>query len=91
MILIDMRQLAIYFRAKRVKDDTALRFDGIVHNCCGVSGNNHQLAFIIHREGVFGYPRVEQIQRPQDVTLSESDNCVVVKDGYAYELRRAAR
>lgn len=86
-----MRQLVIYFRAKRVKDETALRFDGIVHNCCKVSENNHSLSFIVHRDGVFGHPRVEQVKRPLDVTISESDNCVVVKDGYAYELRRDAR
>ena len=91
MILIDMRQLRIYFRAKRLKDETALKFDGVVHNCCKISENNPKLAFIVYRIGVFGHPMVEQITRPNDVKISEDDNFVVVKDGYAYELRRAAR
>lgn len=62
-------------------------FNGVVHNCCNVSANNHDLAFVIRRS-VLGYPMVEQIARPRNVSLSETDNCVIVKDGYAYELTR---
>lgn len=70
--------------------EIAAMFDGIVHNCCRVSGNNHQLAFVIHRS-VKGYPRVESLRRPDIVQLSETDDCVIVKDGYVYELKKETR
>lgn len=37
---------------------------------------------------MFGYPRLEQIDRPSNVRLSELDDCVIVKDGYVYELTK---
>ena len=60
--------------------------DGIVHNCCRVSAANKELAFVVHRVGVFGGPVIEQIARPENVQISETDDCVVVKDGRVYQL-----
>lgn len=82
-----------YLRQKRDemrRREIAAMFDGVVHNCCKVSSNNHQLAFVIHRS-VKGYPRVESLRRPDIVQLSETDDCVIVKDGYMYELKKEAR
>lgn len=82
-----------YFARKREgirRREIEACFDGAVHNCCKVSSNNHQLAFVIHRS-VKGYPRVESLRRPDIVQLSERDDCVIVKDGYVYELRRETR
>lgn len=63
-------------------------FNGMVHKCCGITRNNPQITYVIHRS-VLGYPRVEvEPKRLNDVTLHESDNCVIVQDGYAYELTR---
>lgn len=63
-------------------------FDGMVHKCCGITRNNPQITYVIHRS-VLGYPRVEvEPKRLNDVTLHESDNCVIVQDGYAYELTK---
>lgn len=83
-----MRQIYAYYRAKYIKANTGRYFDGIVHNCCRLSAANNALAFAIHRVGVFGGPVIEQITRPQIVQLSETDDCVIVKDGYVYELTR---
>lgn len=82
-----------YFARKRDeinRREIAAMFYGAVHNCCRVSANNHSLAFAIHRS-VKGYPRIEQIKRPDEVALCESDDCVVVKDGYMFELKKESR
>lgn len=76
-------------RIEFLRTECRRKFDGVVHNCCKVSANNHKVAFAIHRS-VFGYPMVEQIERPNDVMLHEKGDCVVVKDGYAYELTKRA-
>ena len=83
-----MKRIRAYYRAKSMKANTGRYFDGIVHNCCRVSANNNDLAFAIHRVGVFGGPVIEQIQRPENVSLSETDDCVIVKDGFVYHLTR---
>lgn len=77
-------------RELMIRREAEASFAGAVHNCCRVSANNHSLAFAIHRS-VKGYPRIEQIKRPDEVALCESDDCVVVKDGYMFELRKDTR
>ena len=77
-------------RELMIRREAEASFAGAVHNCCRVSANNHSLAFAIHRS-VKGYPRIEQIKRPDVVALCESDDCVVVKDGYMFELRKETR
>lgn len=77
-------------RELMIRREAEASFAGAVHNCCRVSANNHSLAFAIHRS-VKGYPRIEQIKRPDEVALCESDDCVVVKDGYMFELRKETR
>ncbi len=74
-------------RAVYLKREALAKFAGVVHNCCNVSANNHDLAFVIKRS-VFGYPMVEQIKRPGDVMLHEDGDYVIVKDGYVYELTK---
>lgn len=86
----DVRGYLARNRDEIKRREIAAMFDGIVHNCCRVSGNNHQLAFVIHRS-VKGYPRVESLRRPDIVQLSETDDCVIVKDGYMYELKKETR
>lgn len=85
-----MRQIYAYYRAKSLKANTGRYFDGIVHNCCRLSAANNTLAFAIHRVGVFGGPVIEQITRPDSVQLSETDDCVIVKDGQVYQLKKEA-
>ena len=70
-----------------LKAEVRRKFDGVVHNCCKVSANNHKIAFVIYRS-VLGYPMLEQIDWRDNVVLSDKDNCVIVKDGYVYELTK---
>ena len=75
-------------RAKAIKQDAQLYFNSQVHHCCRVSANNHDIAYLIHRVGIFGGPKVELIKRPTEVGISDTDDFVVVRDGYVYELTR---
>ena len=74
-------------RIDYLRADCKRVFNGVVHNCCKVTANNHKVAFAIRRS-VFGFPMVEQIDRPNDVMLHEKGDWVVVKDGYVYELTK---
>ena len=88
-----MGRISTYLVRQRelmIRREAEASFAGAVHNCCRVSANNHSLAFAIHRS-VKGYPRIEQIKRPEVVALCESDDCVVVKDGYMFELKKETR
>ena len=78
-------------RAVRIKGEVNAYYHGMVHNCARVSAANRSLSFAVHRVGVFGGPLVEQITRPECVSLSETDRCVIVKDGMVYELKREER
>ena len=51
-----MKRIIAFYRGKSIKSNTGRYFDGIVHNCCKVSAANNDLAFAIHRVGVFGGP-----------------------------------
>lgn len=83
--------LSVLWRAKRIKDEARLFFEGTVHNCARVSAVNKDLAFAVHKVGIFGGPVIEKIDRPDIVELSETDSCVVVKDGLVYELKSEVR
>ena len=85
------RATLVRMRAIRVKSEVNAYYHGTVHNCARVSAVNKSLSFAVHRVGIFGGPVVEQIARPDIVQLSEVDKCVIVKDGYVYELRKEER
>lgn len=85
------RATFVRMRAARIKSEVNAYYYGTVHNCARVSAVNKTLSFAVHRVGIFGGPEVEQITRPEIVQLSETDRCVIVKDGYVYELRREQR
>ena len=85
------RATLVRMRAIRVKSEVNAYYHGTVHNCARVSEVNNTLSFAVHRVGIFGGPEVEQISRPDIVQLSETDRCVIVKDGYVYELRKEER
>lgn len=86
--MVNIRKVLIRKRANAIKREAELYFNGQVHHCSRTSANNHDIAFIISKVGIFGGPKVELISRPNDVVLSEYDNCVVVKDGYVYKLTK---
>lgn len=85
---INIKKCLAVKRAKAIKREAEMYFHAQVHHCCRVSANNHDIAFLVERVGVFGGPKVMQIVRPQNVLVCEGDDCVIIKDGYAYELTR---
>jgi hypothetical protein len=75
-------------RAKAIKQNAKLYFNSQVHHCCRVSANNHEIAYLVHRVGIFGGPKVELIDRPNEVCIYDTDNFVVIRDGHVYELTK---
>ena len=73
-----------------IKANAGRYYDAMVHNCCRVSAANNSLSFAVHHRGIFGGPVIEQITRPEIVQLSETDDCVIVKDGQVYQLKKEA-
>lgn len=75
-------------RIEFLRAEAKRKFYGELHSCCKITANNHGITFVVHRS-VFGFPRVELVpKRLNDVTLHESDDCVIVQDGYVYELTK---
>ena len=60
-------------------------FEEAVYHCSKVTTNNSNLAFAIYKS-VCGYPRIEIIDKPDIVRLTEVSNCVVVKNGKKYKM-----
>ena len=73
-------------RAKKITDLARNAFWSAVYGCQTVSHFNTGLAFAVRRVGAFGFPEIDVIPRPSDVVLHESVDCIIVKDGYYYEL-----
>ena len=82
------RALKARRRAGRVAGKGRDAFAGAVYGCQLVSHYNNKLAFVVRRAGAFGTPEIESTPRPDIVVIGETDNCVVVKDGFIYELNK---
>ena len=85
---INIKKCLAVKRAKAIKREAEMYFHAQVHHCCRVSANNHDIAYLIDRVGIFYGPKVELITRPNEVILSEFEDCVIVKDGYVYEMTK---
>ncbi len=72
----------------RITKEANAKFDSAVRACANISWNNNSLAYIVSHIGPFGGPVVEQIERPDVVVISETDNYIVVKDGKIYKLTK---
>ena len=83
-----IKRLFIRYKADQIKTRTQYKFNNTVWDCANISAVNNSLAFAVHKKGVFGYPVVELIKRPENVCLDELDNVVIVKDGYVYEMTK---
>ena len=79
------------YRLNTIRIATRNYYDSIVRHCCGVTKVSDDIAFIVHRSGVFGGPVVERIRKPETVILSDRDDYVIVMDGYVYELKKEMR
>lgn len=80
------RLIRTMLRAQRIAAITEDSFNKAVRSCADISGYNHSLSFLVHKIGAFGSPDIEQIDRPQEVTIWEGADFIVVKDGKIYEL-----
>lgn len=84
----NMRRIKALWRLRLIRADAQRFFEGTVHHCARVTALNKDISFAVHRVGLFGGPKVEQIARPDNVQLSENDKCVIVKDGLVYRLNK---
>lgn len=80
------RLIITMLRAQRIAAISEDSFNRAIRSCADISGYNHSLCFIVHKIGAFGSPDIEQIDRPQEVTLWEGADFVIIKDGKVYEL-----
>ena len=76
------------WRAKCAKADAQRYYDATAYHLAKVSNINHNLSYIVHKVGIFGGPQIEPIERLDNVNISENDDCVIIKDGYVYELTK---
>lgn len=82
------RAIKIRMRASSIKEFALNYYESTLSNCAKITAVNHSLCFIVYRKGVFGGPVIRTVDYPHEVTLSEFDNFVVVKDGFVYKLIR---
>ena len=83
-----IRALKARRRAGRVAGKTRDAFSQAVYGCQLVSYYNNGIAFVVRRVGAFGRPGICRIERPDDVIISETDDCAVVRDGFIYEMNK---
>lgn len=84
-----IRALKARRRAGRVAGKTRDAFSQAVYGCQLVSYYNNGIAFVVRRVGAFGRPEIHQmIGRPENVTISENDGYVIVRDGFIYEMNK---
>lgn len=81
-----LRKIEVAYRANNIARKAASKYDEVVGACAKVSDVHRGLAFNVYKITPFNWPRVEQIDKPKIVSLSENGNFVTVKDGKVYKL-----
>lgn len=81
-----LRKIEVAYRANNIARKAASKYDEIVGACAKVSEAHRGLSFNVHKIKPFNWPRVEQIDKPKVVVLSEGVNFVTIKDGKIYKL-----
>lgn len=84
--MVFLHKIAVAYRANSIARKAAIRFEDVVKVCAKVSDVHRGLAFNVHKVAPFNWPRVEQIDKPKVVILSENVNFVTVKEGRIYKL-----
>lgn len=79
-------KIEVAYRANNIARKAASKYDEIVGACAKVSEAHRGLSFNVHKIKPFNWPRVEQIDKPKVVVLSEGVNFVTIKDGKIYKL-----
>jgi hypothetical protein len=83
-----IRALKARNRAGRIAGKGRDAFAAAVYGCQLVSHYNTGIAFVVRHVGAFGCPEIRPIERPENVTISENDDYVVVRDGEIFELNK---
>lgn len=81
-----LHKIEVVFRANNITRKASVKYEDVVKVCAKVSDVHRGLAFNVHKTTPFNWPRVEQIDKPKAVILSEGVNFVTVKDGKVYKL-----
>ena len=81
-----LRKIEVAYRANNIARKAASKYNEIVGACAKVSEAHRGLSFNVHKIKPFNWPRVEQIDKPKVVVLSEGVNFVTIKDGKIYKL-----
>lgn len=81
-----LRKIEVAYRANNIARKAASKYDEVVGACAKVSEIHRGLSFNVHKITPFNWPRVEQIDKPKVVVLSEGVNFVTIKDGKIYKL-----
>ena len=81
-----LQKIEVAYRANNIARKAASKYDEIVGACAKVSEAHRGLSFNVHKIKPFNWPRVEQIDKPKVVVLSEGVNFVTIKDGKIYKL-----
>lgn len=81
-----LHKIEAAYRANNIARKAAVKYEDVVRVCAEVSDVHKGLAFNIHKVAPFNWPRVEQIDKPKVVILSEGIDYVTVKDGRIYKL-----
>lgn len=81
-----LRKIEVAYRANNIARKAASKYDEVVGACAKVSEIHRGLSFNVHKIKPFNWPRVEQIDKPKVVVLSEGVNFVTIKDGKIYKL-----
>ena len=84
--MVFLHKIAVAYRANNIARKAASKYDEVVGACAKVSEAHRGLSFNVHKITPFNWPRVEQIDKPKVVILSENVNFVTVKEGRIYKL-----
>jgi len=87
-----MKKIKALWRLSCAKSDAQRFYEATAYHLAKASAVNHDLAYALHKVGIFGGPRIEILDRRylDDVVLHEKENCVIIKDGFIYRLTREA-
>lgn len=82
------RFIRTVLRAQRIVAISEESFKRAIRSCANISECNNELCYLVHKRGVFGSQAIEQVERPEAVTLWEGADFVVIKDGEIFELTK---
>lgn len=77
----------VRWNTKKNTSDAKSCYDGMMYHCRKLSAYDHSYAFVFHRNAL-GWPIINQIERPEQIDLSDNDDKVVIRDGFIYSIKK---